>query len=85
MSILWMIIVGLVVGAVAKFVMPGNDPGGVIVTILIGIAGSFIGTFCGRLLGFGATYSAGMIMSILGALLLLFIYRLIAGKRSASA
>ena len=82
-SLLWTIIVGLVVGALAKLIMPGKDPGGIIVTILIGIAGSFIGTYCGRLLGFGESYSAGLIMSILGALLLLLIYRLIAGRRTA--
>lgn len=84
MSILWMIIVGLVVGALAKLIMPGKDPGGIIVTILLGIAGSFIGTYCGRLLGFGGNYSAGIIMSILGALLLLFVYRLITNRRAAA-
>lgn len=84
MSILWMIIIGLVVGALAKLIMPGKDPGGIIVTILLGIAGSFIGTYCGRLLGFGTNYSAGIIMSILGALLLLFIYRLITNRRAAA-
>ncbi|MEP7272618.1 MAG: GlsB/YeaQ/YmgE family stress response membrane protein [Acidobacteriota bacterium] len=82
MSILWMIIIGLVVGALAKLIMPGKDPGGIIITILIGIAGSFVGTFIGRML-FGTNYNAGIIMSILGALLLLLIYRMIAGRQSA--
>ena len=84
MDILWTIVVGLIVGALAKLIMPGKDPGGIIVTILIGIAGSFVGTYLGRLLGFGTSYSAGIIMSILGALLLLFIYRLITGKKAAA-
>ena len=84
MDILWMIIVGLVVGALAKLIMPGKDPGGFIITILLGIAGSLLGTFVGRALGFGSNYSAGFIMSILGAILLLFLYRLIIGRRSAT-
>ena len=83
-SFIWTIIIGLVVGALAKLIMPGKDPGGIIVTILIGIAGSFIGTYCGRLLGFGEGYTAGIIMSILGSLLLLFLYRLITGRKSAT-
>ena len=82
-SFIWTIIIGLVVGALAKLIMPGKDPGGIFVTILIGIVGSFIGTYAGRLLGFGEGYSAGIIMSILGSLLLLFLYRLIT-KRSAT-
>lgn len=83
MSILWMIVVGLIVGALAKLIMPGKDPGGIIVTILVGIAGSFVGTFLGKFLWGGEDYRAGWIASILGALLLLFIYRLIVGRRTA--
>ena len=83
MSILWMIVVGLIVGALAKLIMPGKDPGGIIVTILIGIAGSFVGTYLGRLLWGGGDYRAGWIASILGALLLLGIYRLIVSRRGA--
>lgn len=74
------IVIGLVVGAIAKLLMPGKDPGGCIITILLGIAGSFIGTFIGRAI-FGANYVAGWIVSVLGAMLLLFIYRLVVGKR----
>ena len=78
MNIIWTLIIGLLVGAVAKLLMPGRDPGGFIVTILLGIAGSFVATFLGRSLGLyaeGAT--AGFIMSIVGAILLLLVYRLL--------
>ena len=82
MSILWTIIIGLIVGALAKFVMPGKDPGGIIVTILLGIVGAFVGTFIGRALGMYQTgQSAGWIMSLLGAIVVLFIYRMVAGRR----
>ena len=80
---LWAIIIGLVVGALAKFIMPGKDPGGIIVTILIGIAGSIIATFLGRTLGwYQAGQSAGFIMSLLGAILLLWIYRMVVSRRA---
>ena len=84
MNLIWTLIIGLLVGAVAKLLMPGKDPGGFIVTILLGIAGSFVATFLGRALGLyseGAT--AGFIMSVLGAILLLVIYRLI--RKSSTA
>jgi uncharacterized membrane protein YeaQ/YmgE (transglycosylase-associated protein family) len=71
------IIFGLVVGVIAKFLMPGRDPGGVIITAIIGVVGSLIGTFVGRALWGGADYSAGWITSILGAIILLALYRLI--------
>lgn len=75
-SILGWIIFGLIVGALAKFVMPGEDPGGIIVTILIGVAGALIGGFLGRLFGwYGAGDVAGFFMSFVGAVLLLFVYR----------
>jgi uncharacterized membrane protein YeaQ/YmgE (transglycosylase-associated protein family) len=74
------IVIGLVVGAIAKLLMPGKDPGGCIITILLGLAGSFIGTFLGRAL-FSSNYVAGWIASVIGAMLLLFIYRLIVGRR----
>jgi len=78
MSILWTLIIGLVIGAVAKLLMPGKDPGGFIITILLGIAGSFVGTYIGRALGLYAEgQSAGFIMSVIGALILLVIYHLI--------
>ena len=80
-SLLWTLIIGLVVGAIAKFLMPGKDPGGFIITILLGIAGAFVGTWIGRLI-WGSNYLAGWILSILGAMLLLLIYRMIASKRT---
>jgi uncharacterized membrane protein YeaQ/YmgE (transglycosylase-associated protein family) len=82
MSILWTIIIGLVVGALAKFVMPGKDPGGIIITILLGIVGAFVGTFIGRALGlYGPGQAAGWIMSVIGAVIVLAIYRAVAGRR----
>jgi uncharacterized membrane protein YeaQ/YmgE (transglycosylase-associated protein family) len=66
---------GLVVGAIAKLLFPGKDPGGVIVTALLGLIGAMIGTVVGRMLWGGAGYSAGWIMSILGTIVVLAIYR----------
>ena len=84
MSIIGWIIFGAIVGAIGKLLMPGKDPGGIIVTILLGIAGSLVGGFLGRMLfgggGEGST-GAGWIGSILGVLILLFLYRMIAGRR----
>ena len=72
---LWVVLIGLVVGALAKLIMPGRDPGGFIVTILLGIAGSIVATWLGRLVGwYQEGQSAGFIMSLLGAVLLLAIY-----------
>jgi uncharacterized membrane protein YeaQ/YmgE (transglycosylase-associated protein family) len=77
MGILAWILFGLVVGIIAKLLMPGRDPGGFIITILLGIAGAVLGGFVGRAMGFyGPDDAAGWIMSILGAMLLLFLYRL---------
>ena len=74
---IWMCIIGLVAGALAKLVMPGKDPGGMIVTMLLGIAGSLIAGFLGRALGwYEAGQGAGLIMSVVGAILLLVVYRL---------
>jgi uncharacterized membrane protein YeaQ/YmgE (transglycosylase-associated protein family) len=71
----WMVF-GLIVGALAKLVMPGNDPGGIVVTILLGIAGALVGGFLGRVLGWYAPGEpAGFIMATLGAVLLLLVYR----------
>jgi uncharacterized membrane protein YeaQ/YmgE (transglycosylase-associated protein family) len=78
------LIFGLIVGVIAKLIMPGKDPGGIIVTALIGMAGALIGTFVGRLLWGGAGYSSGWITSILGAVLLLWIYRLIMRKKQSA-
>ncbi|HEY1337448.1 MAG TPA: GlsB/YeaQ/YmgE family stress response membrane protein [Bryobacteraceae bacterium] len=74
---LWMCLVGLVVGALAKLILPGKDPGGMIVTILLGIAGSIVAGFLGRALGlYESGEGAGLIMSIIGAILLLLLYRM---------
>jgi uncharacterized membrane protein YeaQ/YmgE (transglycosylase-associated protein family) len=84
MSILWMIIIGGIVGALAKLIMPGRDPGGIVVTIILGILGSIVGGFVLGLLlpGRSATDPAGFIGSILGAILLLWIYRMVAARRA---
>ena len=80
--IIWRLIVGLIVGALAKLIMPGKDPGGVIVTMLLGIAGSFIAGWIGRALGwYAAGQRAGFIASVIGAIVLLAIYRVIIGRR----
>jgi len=84
MGIFFWIIMGLIVGALAKFLMPGDDPGGIIVTILIGIAGAFIGGFVGAKLGLGTVsgFNLGSIaLATGGALLLLIIYRLVKRQR----
>ena len=75
---LWTIIIGLIVGAVAKLLMPGKDPGGFIITMLMGIAGSLVGTWLGRAVGwYREGESAGFIMSVIGAIILLAIYHLV--------
>ena len=82
MGILGWILFGLIAGVIAKLIMPGKDPGGFIVTILLGIAGALLGGFLGRALGFyGEGEGAGMLMSILGAIVLLAIYRMMVGRR----
>lgn len=76
-----MLIIGLIVGAVAKFLMPGKDPGGFIITMLIGVAGAFVAGFLGRALGWYQTGDpAGFLASVLGAILLLIVYRLVTRK-----
>lgn len=81
MHLLWVAIIGLVAGALAKLIMPGKDPGGIFITMLLGIAGSFIATFIGRALGFYRDgSSAGFIASVIGAIILLAIYRLFRGR-----
>ena len=81
MGILWTLLIGLVVGAIAKLVMPGRDPGGFIITILLGIAGAFIATFLGRSMGWYAEgEAAGWIASVVGAILLLLLYRMVRGR-----
>jgi len=84
LSLIWTAIIGLIIGAVAKLIMPGKDPGGWIVTILLGLAGSFIAGYLGRLVGwYKEGQSAGFIMSVLGAVLLLYLYRLFIAKKAA--
>lgn len=85
MSFLWMLIIGLIVGAIAKFLMPGKDPGGFIITIIIGIVGSMVAGFLGRSLGWYAQGEpVGFIASVAGAILLLVVYRLVTkGRRAA--
>lgn len=85
LSFLWTIIVGFIAGVLAKFFMPGRDPGGVVVTILLGIAGSFAAALLGRALGWYTEVGdgPGIIASILGAMLLLGGYRAVLGARAA--
>jgi uncharacterized membrane protein YeaQ/YmgE (transglycosylase-associated protein family) len=81
LSLLWEAIIGLIVGAVAKLLMPGKDAGGIWITMALGIAGSIIATWLGQAIGwYQAGQSAGFIMSVVGAVLLLFVYRLIRSK-----
>jgi uncharacterized membrane protein YeaQ/YmgE (transglycosylase-associated protein family) len=76
-NIIWMMIIGLIVGALAKLIMPGRDPGGIFITMLLGIAGSLVGGVIGRLLGlYRPGQGAGFIVSTVGAILLLALYRL---------
>ncbi len=85
-AIIFWIIVGLIAGALAKLIMPGDDPGGIIVTILIGIAGALVGGFLANLIGLGG--GGGWIWSIIiatiGAIILLAIYRMVAGGRTTA-
>jgi uncharacterized membrane protein YeaQ/YmgE (transglycosylase-associated protein family) len=82
MHILWMLIIGLVAGALAKLIMPGKDPGGIGVTMLLGLCGSFLAGFFGRAVGWYKTPGSapGILASVVGALLLLGLYRLAVGR-----
>ena len=83
MDIILMIIFGLVVGVIAKLLMPGKDPGGIIVTIVLGVLGSLIGGFIFNALGLGSGERyAGLIGSVIGAIILLILYRMIARRRN---
>jgi uncharacterized membrane protein YeaQ/YmgE (transglycosylase-associated protein family) len=86
MSFLWTLIIGLVVGAIAKLLMPGKDPGGFIVTMLIGVAGALLAGFLGRALGWynNPGEGPGIIASIVGAMLLLVLYRVFLGRRGTA-
>lgn len=84
MSIILWLVFGLVIGVIAKLLMPGRDPGGFFVTIILGIAGSFVGGIIGRALGLyqPGQHTGGWILSIVGAIVLLLIYRLITRRRT---
>lgn len=85
LSFLSLILFGLVVGVIAKLLMPGRDPGGFIITILLGIAGSVLGGYLGRVLGFyGPNEGAGFFMALLGSILLLVLYRLAFRRRTVA-
>jgi uncharacterized membrane protein YeaQ/YmgE (transglycosylase-associated protein family) len=78
LQFIWMCIIGLVAGALAKLVMPGKDPGGILITMLLGIAGSLVAGFIGRAMGlYEPGEGSGLLMSVLGAILLLAVYRLV--------
>ena len=82
-TIIWTLVIGLVIGAVAKLLMPGKDPGGCIITILLGIAGAFVAGYIGRVAGwYQPGQPAGFIASVIGAMILLLLYRMIAGRRT---
>ena len=82
MGLIATLVIGLIVGAIAKLLVPGRDPGGWIMTIVLGIAGSFVGTWLGRVLGiYSGGEAAGWIASIIGAVLLLLAYRAVLGRR----
>ena len=84
MGLIWTLIIGVVIGAIAKLLMPGKDPGGFWITMALGIAGAFVGTFLGRSLGlYQADQSAGFIASIVGAVILLAIYRMFTRRKAA--
>jgi uncharacterized membrane protein YeaQ/YmgE (transglycosylase-associated protein family) len=83
MSILGWIFFGLVVGVIGKLLMPGRDPGGFVITILLGIAGALVGGFLGRMLGFYREGDpVGFVMAVIGSIVLLLLYRAIAGRRA---
>lgn len=83
MDLIYTILIGLVVGVIAKLLMPGKDPGGFIITTLLGIAGAMLAKFIGQAMGwYAAGESAGWIAAVVGAILLLFLYRALTGRRS---
>jgi uncharacterized membrane protein YeaQ/YmgE (transglycosylase-associated protein family) len=88
MTIIWQLLVGLIIGAIARFLIPGREaiaggPLGWLITALIGMGGALLGTFIARSLWRGDDYTAGWIMSVVGAVILLLIYRFIASKMSS--
>ena len=82
MSIIWAIVIGFIVGLIARFLMPGRDPAGFIVTTLLGIVGAVLATFLGQAMGlYAAGQAAGFIASVIGAIVVLAIYNMIRGRR----
>jgi uncharacterized membrane protein YeaQ/YmgE (transglycosylase-associated protein family) len=82
MGIIWAIVIGFLVGIVAKFLMPGRDGGGFFVTALLGIVGALVATFLGQAMGiYAAGQSAGFIGAVVGAIIVLFVYHMIRGRR----
>ena len=76
LELIWIIVIGAVVGVIAKFLMPGPDPGGFVITVLLGMGGAIVATLLGRMMGlYGSAQGAGLIASVLGAILVLFAYR----------
>ena len=83
MGIIWTIIIGLLAGIVAKLIMPGKDPGGFIITILLGIAGAFLATYLGQAIGwYHAGQAAGFIGAVVGAIIILILYRLLFRRKA---
>lgn len=84
MGLIWSLIIGLVIGALAKFVMPGRQGGGIIVTMILGVVGSVVATWLGQAVGwYGPNEGAGLIASVIGALIVLWIYGLVTRNREA--
>ena len=85
MSIIWTLIIGLLAGIVAKLLTPGRDPGGFIITMLLGVAGAFLATWLGQAVGwYEAGEGAGFIGAVVGAVIILILYRVLARRRSAT-
>ncbi|HYH18352.1 MAG TPA: GlsB/YeaQ/YmgE family stress response membrane protein [Azospirillum sp.] len=85
MEILWTIIIGFIAGIIAKLLMPGRDPGGFIITTLLGIAGAFVATYLGEAVGwYRAGEGAGLIGAVVGAVIILALYRMFVGRRSTT-
>ena len=83
MGFIWTIIIGLIAGAIAKLIMPGRDPGGIIVTILLGIVGALVATWLGQAIGwYRAGEGAGLVGAVVGAVIVLVVYRMVAGRRA---
>ncbi len=86
MNLIWTAIIGLIAGALAKFIMPGKDPGGIWITMGLGVLGAFVANYLGRALGwYGEGHNAGIFGSTIGAILILVVYRMVKGKPAKSA